>query len=242
MLFGGVRGLEAQFLCDLGYENDGMYSRYEVLVYAQLIATDKPDEKYWKPGTVYIVAGNGKFEDALIAQLTSLSKNVPEDMARALNPTSEGWAFEVNVVKGAQGSVQLTPTFGKNYPAAFAEIPENYVPLADQYVSDTVTSEDLVSIIEALKASRIEVGLDVGVDDAENAPSPSPAPKVEDGAIPDAAAAAAAALATANVTKTDAAVVVPDEAAVSGDWTGADHVARCIFHGDGAGEANILRP
>lgn len=160
----------------LGYENDGMYSRYEVLCYIQLISSDKADDKYWKPGTLYLLAANGKFEDALIAQLASLAKNVPHEMARALNPLSDGWAFELNVVKGAQGSVQLTPTFAKDYPKIGDALPDNYLPLKEQYVSDVVKSEDVIAIIEALKASRIEVGLDEGEDDGDKAPAPAPKP------------------------------------------------------------------
>jgi hypothetical protein len=168
----------------LGFDNDGMYSRYEVLVYIQLISADKADDKYWKPGTTYLLAANGKFEDALIMQLASLAKNVPAEMAKALNPLSDGWAFEMNVVKGAQGSVQLTPTFGKDYPKLGEALPENYLPLAEQYVSDVVKSEDLIGIIEALKASRIETGLDTGEDDGDKAPK---APGAEGKADPDAA-------------------------------------------------------
>lgn len=147
---------------------------YTVLAYVHLIETDKPDDKFWKPGTTYIMAGNGKFEEALLAQISSLSKGVPAQMANALNPTVDGWAFEMTLVKGQGGSVSLTPTIGIEYPGI--ELTPAYKPLREQFVEDNLNLTDMTSLVDALKAKRIELDLDEAPPEEEGEKAPTPPP------------------------------------------------------------------
>ena len=161
---------------------------YTVLAYIHLIETEKPDDKFWKPGTTYVMAGNGKFEEALLAQITSLSKGVPDQMANALNPTVEGWAFEMTLVKGQAGSVSLTPTIGITYPGI--EVTAAYKPLREQFVEENLNLTDMTSLVDAFKAKRIELGLDEPgpEEEGEKAPTPPPGSSKEGESKPDASA------------------------------------------------------
>lgn len=141
---------------DIGWQNN---AKYIALCYIQVLSADKVHEKFWQPGECYLMAANGKFEDALLAQLGALMEGCSEDMAASLNPLTDGWAWTMNVVKGSQGSVSLTPTVGVKSPA-LEELPEWYKPLADQYCSDGYSEEDIGHLFDQLQAIRDEKGLD----------------------------------------------------------------------------------
>ncbi|QPB08574.1 hypothetical protein [Vibrio phage Va2] len=141
---------------NIGWQNN---SKYQALAYVQVISADKTHDKYWKPGECYLMAHNGKFEDALLAQLQALMEGCAEDMAASVNPLADGWAWTMNVVKGSQGSVSLTPTVGVKSPALEA-LPEWFKPLDDQYVEAKYSEEDMNILFDNLQRIRDEKGLD----------------------------------------------------------------------------------
>lgn len=132
-------------LWELGSDLDYSHgSRTSAVFYGMVIDTDSPSE-YWEKGKLYVIKGPGRFEDAWMAQMASMRSNpeVAPHIAKSLNPTVPGWGWSITVVKGAQGSVSMTPTFMKDYPAA--EIEEGtYLPLKDLVVKDGFSMEDLV--------------------------------------------------------------------------------------------------
>ncbi|CAH9017151.1 conserved hypothetical protein [Vibrio phage 150E35-1] len=180
---------------DLGWQDN---ARYGVLVYLQVIDTDAPSDK-WKKGELYLAVMNGKFEDAWLQQVAKLGANpqVAQNIADGMNPTKEGWGWDMTVVKGSQGSVSLTPTIGVNHPAV--EIDAKYRPLSDQYVADEYRPDDMLRLFEQLSAKRIDAGLDQAENDAPVAPG-------ADGSVTtDAGTTDAAAQATTGTATTDAA-------------------------------------
>lgn len=151
----------------------GLTPGYQVLCYIHLIEAENKDEKFWKPGTTYVGVMNGKFEEALLAQISSLSKGAGAEMAKSLNPLSEGWAFDMTLVKGSQGSVSLTPTVGISYPGI--TITAAYKPLREQFVEENLNMTDMTALVDALKEKRVELELDEPDPDAGNdAPTPPP--------------------------------------------------------------------
>ena len=142
---------------DLGWQDK---NSYKCLCYVQVLETDKPHEKFWTAGNTYLLAANGKFEEALLQQLGALMEGCADDMADSLNPMKEGWAWTIQVVKGSQGTVTLTPTVGKKYPA-LAELPKGYKDLYQTFVGTTYNEEDVMSIFDQLQAIRDERGMDV---------------------------------------------------------------------------------
>lgn len=148
-------------LWELGSDLDYSHgSRTSAVFYGMVIDTDSPSE-YWEKGKLYVIKGPGRFEDAWMAQMASMRSNpeVAPHIAKSLNPTVPGWGWSITVVKGAQGSVSMTPTFMKDYPAA--EIEEGtYLPLKDLVVKDGFSMEDFGRLETCLLACRIEDGLD----------------------------------------------------------------------------------
>lgn len=156
---------------------------YKCLCYVQVLETDKPHEKFWTAGNTYLLAANGKFEEALLQQLGALMEGCADDMADSLNPMKEGWAWTIQVVKGSQGTVTLTPTVGKKFPA-LAELPKGYKDLYQTFVGTTYVEEDVLSLFDQLQAIRDEKGLDVK-EGEEKAPAENNGPelpKKEEGA------------------------------------------------------------
>lgn len=141
---------------NIGWQNN---AKYNALAYIQVLSADKQHDKYWKPGECYLMAHNAKFEEALLNQLQALMEGCAEDMANSLNPLADGWAWTMNVVKGSQGSVSLTPTVGVKSPALEA-LPDWFKPLSEQFVEDKYSEEDINNLFDSLQRIRDEKGLD----------------------------------------------------------------------------------
>ncbi|AUR83020.1 hypothetical protein NVP1031O_038 [Vibrio phage 1.031.O._10N.261.46.F8] len=192
---------------DLGWQDN---ARYGVLVYLQVIETDAPSDK-WKKGELYLAVMNGKFEDAWLQQVAKLGANpqVAQNIADGMNPTKEGWGWDMTVVKGSQGSVSLTPTIGVNHPAV--EIDAKYKPLEEQYVKSEYRPDDMLRLFEQLSAKRIDAGLDQAENDAPVAPG-------ADGSVTTGDAAGQA---TADQSATTAGTTTDAAVATGGDATQA---------------------
>lgn len=154
---------------DMPWQN---VSRTSCLVYIYLISSTNASDDWWKPGTLYLCVANGKFEEAYLSQISQLSANeqVAGHIASMINPTVEGWGWDVTVVKGSQGSVSMTPTLMVNHPAV--EIDDSYRPLSEVYVRDEYNPADIQRLVTQLEEARIELGLDEGEEDS-NMPDPN---------------------------------------------------------------------
>lgn len=135
-------------------------SRTQCLFYALLLETDAEDD-YWAPGTLYLVQGPARFEGAWMSQMAAMRKNseIAPHIANSINPTVEGWAWDLKVVSGSQGSISITPTFMQNHPAP--EIDEaTYLPLSEQVVKDGFDMGDFQRLESMLLDWRVEDGVD----------------------------------------------------------------------------------
>lgn len=86
-------------------------ARYNAVIFADIIdvkLSNKDSEKYFKKGLARIVV-NKKFLSSLKESLAYLAKKNPAEAIAAIDYTKEGYCFQVNVVKGNQGSVKFTP-------------------------------------------------------------------------------------------------------------------------------------
>ena len=173
--------------------NSGVVSRFGVLMYGSVYSTDAPKEKSWeaaKNGTspeIVLMVGNGKIEEAVEAQLvTSVNNsNILGDIRTSLDPFSDGWAWNMALVGGTQGSCGLSLTYQQNYPAPVPPTEDDYLPLDEQFVSNEYVPEDVERVIERLVQFRLENGLDdideSSITDTSPSPSLSPSPSPSNG-------------------------------------------------------------
>jgi len=83
-------------------------SKYTAVVFGEIISSEVKDNKYFTTGPCILVV-NKKFLDALKGAIQYLSTRKAELARAALDPKKPGLPFVVEVERGTQGKVSITP-------------------------------------------------------------------------------------------------------------------------------------
>lgn len=133
----------------------GLKYNMKILFYAQLYETNVPNDKYWKPGSIYKIEGPKKMFEYYNNLLTGLSKGGAVYLDQYLSPDSSGDLTTVKYVKGSIGVppvVNMVPMPGTGTGQdTKIKTGDWYVPLEDVYIPKTFDLGKYNKIVDFLK-------------------------------------------------------------------------------------------
>lgn len=156
-------------ICKLAESTDnwrlGISPKYYYMIYMVLYETSNADD-YWVPksttGNLYAVMGNSKTKNTLMEVSKDISTSNPDYILKTLNPELEGGLLTMTVVRGTQGTVNISFVPGKTKPALFhsddslntteeREVKEQWRPLSELYISSEFNYNDYKDAVELTK-------------------------------------------------------------------------------------------
>lgn len=165
--------------CKLAEERDDwkIKRRFNYLAYGHVVETKNVSE-YWDADTTYVIIGNTRLKRSLVEMLETLADDSEEYLLTMLTPIMSGPFTNVQVTKGSQGSVNITPTVSakKCPPMKFEE--DEYQPLSKCWVSTKFEINAYTAALKETKDQLAEQEKESASDnmDAENNPAPEGKP------------------------------------------------------------------
>ena len=123
--------------------------RYNCMIYGYLYDT-KSSNKYWEPGKPYVILGNSKLRRSIVEMMEALIEEEESLLMSMITPQVPGCVANVNVTRGAQGSVNIQVLPKTVDPI---EIGDWYQPLHQVWIPEGFDQEAYDTGMKSLKAS-----------------------------------------------------------------------------------------
>src|SRR5262245_233966 len=118
-----------------------------VLSYGYLCATDEPNA-FWQTGKIYLLVGPFRLFAALRRLLEQEVEHRPAQLLDMLNPLVPGPAAGVEVLKGLQGSVTISPFTTESFPPI--PVGDGYKPLQECWLGSEFSLGQYHEVLAAI--------------------------------------------------------------------------------------------
>jgi hypothetical protein len=125
--------------------------RRHVLIYGYVGHTTQKSQ-FWLPRKTYVINGPPRLRVSLIALLKEWIVQQPEDMLAMLTPHVAGPATSVDVKKGRQGSITMTPYTDESFPPI--SLGDWYIPLDQCWIGPEFNLVDYQACLAEVKAQE----------------------------------------------------------------------------------------